>query len=250
MLVSSCSRFALLFVALALLAPTYGVRAADDTEQINEKRYYFEKIEGVLYRFDSVTGKMQKLQRNGVNFTWVDVETAESNTAPRQDNTASRKEERPPKPKDSTLPHLDEKKKREPGQIKLFNADDEEITDVVTDEDRKRGAGDVATYEPHMSISHTLKTDDKIEGTLLIRNLGQKRLRVLELTMVLQVIGRDKPEEHRFVFVDQPGRTGPPQPGANGKDPLVLLQKVSIPCPAGGVKGQPELRMTYIRYTE
>ena len=212
-------------------------------------RYDSFTMDGLIYRLDKKTGNLEKLQKLESGLTWVKVEVQVSNsspigpkTSPVSSHTSSNElgqMNQPPKERNSCV-----------APFQLFDEQDNDITDAITDADRKSALAAIAVYEGKLSISHTVKMSDKITGNILLKNLGDKRLRALELTMQVPVIGRDKPEEHRFLFLDKPGMVNPPQPGSGVKEASALLQKVDIQSPAGGIKGTPELKVTYIKFAD
>jgi hypothetical protein len=122
------------------------------------------------------------------------------------------------------------------------------IEENVTDADRAAAKETIDAYESKLSILQTIKVGERLQGTLMVRNSGEKRIKVLELTLVVSVNGKEKPEEHRLVFVKN-GHNAPPQPSRKGADGAALM-RVDFPCPADGVKGAPELKLTYLKFEE
>ena len=59
-----------------------------------------------------------------------------------------------------------------------------------------------------------------------------------------------RPEEHRFLYLDRPGQAGPPQPSEGGREGNAVLQKVDLPCPPGGLKCSPVLKVTCLKFAE
>jgi hypothetical protein len=108
---------------------------------------------------------------------------------------------------------------------------------------------DIASYEKELARSLVLKSDERIVGIIMVTNKGTRKIEKLELTLAVPVIGKEKPDEHRFVFAER-GPVAPPQPGVNGMDGTTLMQKVDLPSPPGGVKGNPDLRVSYIKFRE
>ena len=211
-------------------------------------------MNGVLHRFDRKSGALEKLQPGAEGLIWVSVDVRVTDKAPAKKVTAENQPKistpTPPYPPrtNSENAQIGDKKSSAP---RIFDDKDQDITDLVTDFDRRSSIPDIAAYEKKTSLSHTVQIGERITGNILVRNLGDRRLKALELTMLVPVIGRDKPEEHRFLFLDsKQGYISPPQPSATGKDAEALLQKVDLPCPAGGVKGSPELRITHIKFAE
>jgi len=234
-------------VAVTILFCT-STQAAQGVEK--NKRFDSFMMDGALHRLDLITGNVQKLSKLPTGaLQWVSVDV-QSSDAPASTQLI------PP----SELPtSVQAKLPAPPYQVQnaantgrraptIEDEDGNVISDVVTSDDRKNCVPLIATYESKVSLSHTVQIGDKITGNILIKNIGDRRIKTLELTMFVPIIGRDKPEEHHFMFKDQPGSTTPPQPGSNGRDPVALLQKVDIPCPSGGVKGSPELKISFIRF--
>lgn len=240
--------FSLLVSAVAVTvlfcAPAHAAQGGS-VDQNN--RYDSFMMDGALHRFDRVIGTLQKLSKlpNGA-LQWVPVEVQVGDGAPAQQEVRIP----PPQQKvDNAGPAVP------PGQpgrraptIEIEDDQGNVITDSISPDDRKAAIPLISSYENKVSLSHTVQIGDKITGNILIKNIGDRRLKQLELTMYVPIIGRDKPEEHHFLFLDKPGSTTPPQPGSGGRDPLALLQKVDIPCPSGGVKGSPELKISFIRF--
>lgn len=223
--------------------------AAQGVEQ--NKRYDSFMMDGALHRLDLITGNVQKLTKlaNGA-LQWVPVEVQSSDAAavpaaPVNDVATSVQVKLPAPP--LRVQNASNTGRRAP-TIEIEDDQGNVITDSITPDDRKAAIPLISSYENKVSLSHTVQIGDKITGNILIKNIGDRRIKMLELTMYVPIIGRDKPEEHHFVFLDKPGSTTPPQPGAGGREPTALLQKVDIPCPSGGVKGSPELKISFIRF--
>ncbi len=120
----------------------------------------------------------------------------------------------------------------------------------ITDTDRKEAAATIASYEKKLSILHTLRFSSRIEGTILVRNTGDRRIKMLELTLSLPVSGQSKIEEQRLLFVDKTGSVAPPKP-ANPTQGTSALMKVDLPCPSGAVGAElPELQVSYLQFAE
>lgn len=242
-----------LFLSAVTVAIVFSTSAyaAQGVEQ--NKRYDSFMMDGALHRLDLITGNVQKLSKlpNGA-LQWVQVEVQSSdavavpatapNTQPSEQPTSA--QVRIPAPP-YQVQNASNTGRRAPT---IEDEDGNVISDAITTDDRKAAVPLIASYENKVSLSHTVQIGDKITGNILIKNIGDRRIKQLELTMFVPIIGRDKPEEHHFMFKDQPGSTTPPQPGAGGREPTALLQKVDIPCPSGGVKGSPELKISFIRF--
>jgi len=231
-------------------------QAGQDVEQ--DRRYDSFKINGQMHRMDLITGKVQKLSQlpNGaLQWVPVDVQTSDAppistpavgSAAPNELPSATQLK-LPAPPNTQKFENAANTGRRAP-TIEIEDENGNVISDSISPDDRKAAIPLISTYENKVSLSHTVQIGDKITGNILIKNTGDRRLKMLELTMYVPIIGRDKPEEHHFIFIDKPGSTTPPQPGSNGRDPIALLQKVDIPCPSGGVKGSPELKISFIRF--
>lgn len=228
--------------------------AAQGVEQ--NKRYDSFMMDGALHRLDLITGNVQKLSKlpNGaLQWVPVEVQAADATVAPQDMQrvapsdlpTATQAKLPAPPYTPRTVENASNIGRRAPT---IEDEDGNVISDTISPDDRKASIPLISSYENKVSLSHTVQIGDKITGNILIKNIGDRRLKQLELTMYVPIIGRDKPEEHHFVFLDKPGSTTPPQPGAGGREPTALLQKVDIPCPSGGVKGSPELKISYIRF--
>lgn len=197
-------------------------------------------------RMNKKTGKVERMITNeDGTISWGEMKVREGNGAvaskPKPAPTIQQDESAAPGPK------VDIKKKLAPADLE----DDQgrKLEDLITDYDRRTAAAAIASYEKSLSVCHSVQIGDRIAGTILMRNKGDKKLKVLELTMYVPVVGREKPEEHRFLFVDKPGSSSlPPQPSAGGAEPEALTQKVDIPCPAGHARGSADLKITYLKF--
>lgn len=232
---------ALLFVAI----PSW---SAEDGENLDDVRYELVKNGKELLRFDKKTGEMCRMEKNDDGtISWVAIPVRKGNAV------ATKPKE--PKPAPTIAPEESAQKnedvKRKAPAPELFGPDDQRLEDVITDYDRRASLSTISSYERNLSVCNAVQIGDRIAGMFLIKNKGDKKLKMLELTMLVPVVGRDKPEEHRFLFVDKPGATNaPPQPAPAGKEPEALLQKVDIPCPAGHAKGSADLKVTYVKFAE
>ena len=205
----------------------------------------FKMDDGIRYRFDRVTGKMDRLEKDGEGLVWVLVPIRQGKksaelvkpVAPAIQTTQS------DKPDNTDMAALGEPKKKSP--IKMEDDKGNDITDVVSDFDRKNAEADIVGYMDKISFPSALKSGDRITGTMLLRNTGDRKLRQLELSLYIPVVGCDKPEISRFLFTDKPGSVPPPQPSG-----LPLKQDIDLPSPPGAGKGLPELRVTYVRFAD
>ena len=207
-------------------------------------------------RFDRITGEIEKLVGNGGAYEWVKVPVRRSEKPPTIDvpvavTSNNTKGSIPPAlppvgstpPRQTGMANLSESKTK--SGIKLFDDQGNDVTDAITDFDRKRNEADVAGYENKLSMPHTIQMGDRVTGTILLRNTGERKLKQLEVTLFIPVIGKEKPEVSHFLFTNKPGFVSPPQPGGEA-----LIQKVDIPSPGGSGKAIPELKVTYIRFEE
>ena len=235
---------AVLFFSTSILVRAEGVDEA--------LRYDSFTMDGVLHRFDKKTGALEKLAKVESGLAWTKVEVQISSVTPAAKSPLSTTSDNAHLNEMGHMqqPSEDRIVKGTAASFRFFDEQDNDITDAVTDADRKGSLQAITSYENKLSLSHTVQIGDKITGNILVKNLGDKRLRVLELTMQVPVIGREKHEEHRFLFIDKVGAVNPPQPGSGGKEACALLQKVDFQSPAGGVKGSPDLRVSYIRFAE
>ncbi len=233
---------ALLFVAI----PSW---SAEEGENLDDVRYELVKNGKELLRFDKKTGEMCRMEKNDDGtISWVAIPVRKGNAV------ATKPKE--PKPAPTIAPEETAQLRQEEPKRKLAapGIEDElgqNIAELVTDYDRRASLSAISSYERNLSVCNAVQIGDRIAGMFLIKNKGDKKLKMLELTMLVPVVGRDKPEEHRFLFVDKPGATNsPPQPAPPGKEPEALLQKVDIPCPAGHAKGSADLKVTFVKFAD
>jgi hypothetical protein len=248
-------------ILLVLLVTAGSVRAAG-AEEDKTFKYELLNMEGSRYRFNKESGDLEKLVlgNNGVSWVKQSVQGITSQAPTQVKSSASTivTEKRIPetiKTSSGTTatcipsPNSGPRDPLEP-EIRFYDDKNEDITDVITDDTRRASAPTITNYENKLSIAQSFNIADRITGTIMVRNSGDKRLRALELTMSVVVNGKSKPEERHFLFVDKLGSTPPPQPGGNGKEGMPLLQKVDIATPAGEIKGSPELRITFIQFAD
>jgi hypothetical protein len=232
-------------VAVFCLIPNTA-RAEAPAEKI---RYDFFEDEFGRFRLDRVSGDVQKLVRSKNGIMWETVPVIVSDKSP----TANRK----PRPEreridnEKSMAYMDgtgepEKKRKAP--IPIWDKDGNDLTYVISDDMRAAAVPEIASYEKEMAVLLAVRSDDMISGVMTLRNRGDRRIEVLEVTMFVPINGKEKPDQHHFLFVDGKDPR-PPQPGV-GKESMPLLQKVHMPCPAGGVKGNPELKITYIKFAD
>ncbi|MCY3021285.1 MAG: hypothetical protein NTW87_19905 [Planctomycetota bacterium] len=241
---------------MALVCPGVAAEGDDDAARPPEEdiRYDIIKVKGETYRFDRKTGEFLKLimTKDGVVGVREKVRIVDRERAADRPKAASQ----PPviEGDDPGMAQFDEnrKKKKTAGAAEIEYYDDQgnNITYQITDPEREAARGVIAAYQNSMSFVQTLDLRDRIIGNILVRNNGDKKLKVLELTLVIPVVGREKAEEHRFLFVDKAGFPAPPQPASGGKEGLALLHKVDLPSPPGRVMGSPVLKISYMKFGE
>jgi hypothetical protein len=230
----------MLAVVAALGVASGRAKAESPPEKI---RFDFFEDEFGRFRFDRSTGDVQKMVRAKNGIVWESVSAEVSEKSP----TAAAKAKSDDVKSMATIsePAIKDRKK-DKSPIVLLDKDGKDLTYVVSDDMRAAAVPEIAGYEKDMAVMLAVTSDDTISGVMTLRNRGERRIEVLEVTMFVPVNGKELPDQHHFLFVDSRDPR-PPQPGA-GKDGLPLLQKVSLPCPAGGVKGNPELKITYIKF--
>lgn len=232
----------------------FAAQCADGDEPKEEEiRFELFRLEGQTYRLDRKTGEFLKLIR-GADGRLIGVRERVQivETEPKKVQRSGPKGEVPPEENGAAQiqPGIDrETRKKKLGDIEVFGEDGKPIPFQVYDTDRKDSLPAIASYQDRISTIQALDIGERITGNILVKNLGEKKLKALELTLSIPVVGLEKPDEHRFLFADKPGFPPPPQPGT-GKDILALLQKVDLPSPPGGVKGALVLRVSYIKFAE
>jgi len=217
-------------------------------------RYELLKADGENYRFDKKTGEILKIIKTKDGFVGVPQQliiTSRPPVRPASDPATAPGQVKPGS-NNEVMPQFDEtqRKKKALGPIEIFDEQGNDITYQVTDADREAASATIIAYQGSISFAQAFKVGDRITGSVLLGNTGDKKLKVLELTLEVPVVGREKPEEHRFLYVDRPGAVAPPQPAGAGKDANKLLQRIDVPCPAGGVKGSPILKVSYIKFAD
>jgi len=227
--------------------------SAEGDEEANtpqeDIRFDLFKADGEVYRFDRKTGQILKIVKTKDGFMAV--------PQPVQivGKLAARNKPDAPNPVKSTnqaeMAQFDTPpKKASAATIEFFDDQGNDITYQVSDQEREAAKGTILAYRDGLSLLQTLDIGERISGNILVRNIGERKLKVLELTLQVPIVGRDKPEEHRFLYADRPGQAGPPQPTGAGKEGNVVLQKVDLPCPPGGLKGSPVLKVSYLKFAE
>jgi hypothetical protein len=246
----------LLMLPLAASLCCAGAARAEGDDEANppqeDIRFDLFKADGEVYRFDRKTGEILKIVKTKEGFMAVPQPvliagksaTRAKPDAPRSAKGANETETAQSDPSTKKLATC-------VPPIQFFNEQGEDITYEVSDQDREAAKGTILAYRDGLSLLQTLDIGERISGNVLVRNIGERRLKVLELTLQVPVVGRDKPEEHRFLYVDRPGKEDvPPQPTGGGKEGKHLLQKIDLPSPPGGIKGSPILRVSYLKFAD
>jgi len=233
--------------------------SAQEPEDVgDDMRYELLKMKGANYRFDRKTGLLEK---------WVEMPDGKwglekvptISTGPRTvpgstgsrttpvipDSLPPRGIPAPPHPINSEGMSSFERTPRPKRPIVLEGEDGKPIPDTLTPKDRVEAQSDITNYERKLSLSHNLRIEDKISGIILLKNIGDRRLKMLEVTLVVPVVGQEKPTEHHFLYVDKPGSIAPCQPESPAH-----LQTVDVPSPGGGIKSGLELKISYIKFAE
>jgi hypothetical protein len=263
----SCGGFQVRFHSLLILpvvALLAGAACDVSAAQGNDRDVIYEMLllDGVMHRIDKRNGRIQKLGKhpNGA-YQWIDADMVDDKAPqPAQHQIAGPVVPLPPQP---NIPDDVRKKLPQEGNVAAIGIgrrggapviDDDEpsaakpATQDITPELRKENLAVIASYENKVMPSSAIQTGERMKGTIFMRNSGDRRIKVLELTMFVAIKGVEKPEEHHIVFCNKPGHMAPPQPGVNGRDPAALLYKVDMPAPGGEVKGPPEVKITYLEF--
>ncbi len=135
-------------------------------------------------------------------------------------------------------------------QIEVFDQNDKDITNVIDDAERAKCRPEINAYDA-LHVSHTLKTSgDRIKGIVSIENKGNRKIEILELTLSVRVMGKEKAVEHHFILGDnKPGSKNPPLPSFGGSS-LSIMQAVDVPMPGGVLNGMPDVKVTFIRFEQ
>lgn len=217
-------------------------------------RFDLFKADGEVYRFDRKTGEILKIVKTKEGFVAVAQHVQIVSRTPAKTREAPPVPRVGPNTTEGEMAQLDETH-RKPAKasgatIPLYDEQGNDITYQLTDTEREAAQPAILGYQSSLSLLHTLDIGERITGNILVRNLGDRKLKVLELTLMIPVVGREKAEEQRFLYTDRPGQAGPPQPAGAAKEGNLVLQKVDLPCPAGGVKGSPVLKVSYLKFAE
>ena len=240
-----------------------------------ENRYKGWIEDNVFYRFDNQTGEIQKLVKPATGpALWAKCDVADtkpqpvkaplhaqlpivSNVAPQSSFVAPLPVVKPqtaaivePDPLPAINPDRPVARQGSLRQIEIWNEFGKNITNEIDDSDRDGCRSLINGYDA-LHVSHTLKTTgDRIKGIIILDNKGARKIAMMELTMTVRVIGKDKPIAHkRFIFTDKADVEKPPAP-SNGLSGMSVLKSVDIPTPSGVINGMPEVSVTYIRFDD
>lgn len=243
-----------LIVLLTLVA---GASSDVRAEGVQETGIYDSfMMDGTLHRFDKRNGKLQKMTRSPNGLQWVEVKVIEAQPTSAAPEPVAQNQPDP-------SPYIpDSVRNQQPQQGNSASLgvgprrggapviDDDETpqaakpaTEEITPEVRRDNLPTIASYENKVMPSHAIQIGERMKGNIFMKNVGDRRIKVMELTMFVHVKGLEKPEEHHIVFANKPGFIAPPQPSANA-----LLYKVDMPAPSGEVKGPPDVKITYLQF--
>ena len=246
------TRYSRLGQALLLALSAVALAAAEGDEPSDPRqediRFDLFKADGEVYRFDRKTGEILKIVKTKDGFM---AERQSIRIVGKLPPKGKPEAPRPVNETDETeTAQPDSRPKKAAATIEFFDDQGNDITYQITDQEREASKAAIQTYREGLSLSHTLQMGERITGGILVRNIGGKKLKALELLLQVPTVGRDKPEEHRFLYVDRPGQPGPPQPATAGNDGNYVLQKVDLPCPPGGLNGSPDLKVSYLKFAD
>jgi len=239
-----------LLAGVVLLSPIAWAESGND--DLKGKTYYeFWEQDGVMYRLDKRTGRVEKLKvtPRGVEAIEVPFTTA-SKQGPYAPEVKQNSEE--PKATGEMAQLGEVSKKADSGPIALWDEKGNDITDQITDAERQAAQADIAAYDKDLSKTLWINSGERLSGTIMVRNNGGRHIQALELTLAVPVNDKEKPIEYSFFYSDKAGLINPPQPGGKAGEGEPLLQKLDLPLPAGGVKEKvnPELKITYIKFRD
>jgi hypothetical protein len=227
----------------------------------------------VLHRFDNVSGDIEMLVKPASGpAMWVRCEVAQAKPAqkvaqqqhvefpaapnyvapapmPQPINTSSRNPgaiiDGQTETMATPLPDLP---RRAPGAGPKFEDDTgRDISDDVNDADRTLSRMAIAGYDRKLSLINTIRVaNDRITGSIMLENKGERHIKVLELTMFVRTVGKDGVLPHARFLYSPKTNLKPPQPG----DPISVMQKVDLPQPTGVISGSPEIKVTYIKFED
>ena len=231
----------------------------------DENRYKGWIEENVFYRFDNQTGEIYKLVKPATGAAiWMKcdivepklqvVKTPHLQTLPLPPESCIPQPNvvRPQPPAAIVEPDTQDRRVPRSGarQIEVWNEFGKNITNEIDDADRAGCRPAINGYDA-LHVSHTLKTTgDRIKGIIILDNKGTRKIAMMELTMTLHIIGKDKPIAHKhFIFSDKADLDKPPVP-SNGLGGLSVLKSVDVPTPSGVISGMPEISVTFIRFDD
>lgn len=239
---------AALFVGCAIAALSSAVVRAETPHDGNDTppdaRYRVETNKFGTFRFDLVTGKLEKVTftQDGVVISEVPVQRsnqpAGGATASAQRKPAIEVDE--PREKTNTGSAATLSGPRRPVAPLIEGGED------ITDEDRKAAIPDIARYEKDLSIMQLIRSGgDRITGAITVANNGGKNIQKLEITLYVPVAEK-QPQEYHFLYVDNGEANAPLQP--IGGKALSWLQPVDVASPPGSTKGNLDVKVTYIKF--
>jgi hypothetical protein len=229
--------------ALALLV-CLSVRAETAPDESSKVPYKFFEQDDTMYRIHKTTGKVERMSIKNAVVVWTEVQ--QSSQAPTEPKRPNPNTQPATQPGEVTNAQIGETKKTP--KIDIEDENGNKLPEIIGDSDRKAALADIASYEKDLSANAVVISGERLTGQIFVRNKGARKIKKLEVTLVVPV-NKDKPEEHHFLYTDGAGGMNPPQPASTGSDSLsFLVQKVDLPCPAGGVKGNCEVKVTYIKF--
>jgi len=214
-----------------------------------EIRYDYVKHEQGSFRFDRITGRLEKvtITPDGVMYSEVPVLVSKKSPAGQRKPVLDVETvAQAPQEIETTVSTI--VSGRRPGGIPLEDEQGKPLTEDINDEDRKGAIADIARYERDLAVMQTLKSADRITGAIVVRNKGERMIQKLEVTLYVGVVGKDRPEEYRFLYVDSGAPDAPLQPLGKTGDSRSWLQPVDVASPAGNTKGNIDVKLTYIKF--
>jgi hypothetical protein len=138
--------------------------------------------------------------------------------------------------------------RRAPGAgPKFVDENGRDLCDDINDADRTTCRTIIAGYQEKLSLINSFRVaNDRITGSIMLNNKGERQIKVLELTMFVRTVGKDGAVPHARFLYSPRSTLKPPQPN----DPVCVMQKVDLPQPVGVISGSPELKVTYIKFED
>lgn len=218
--------------AAGLCLSGYAQAADGDDGNKDTYRYDVILIEGKPFRFDKKTGDMVPLHPTGA----PKVKESES-----KQTGASVAEASPPKPRNGR-----------PILVGVDNAvgAEEFVPLEITDTHRDQASSDLAAYREQIGITSILDiSGDRLKGTILTTNKGDKRLLALELCISMKD-GSGNPVTHHVLMGPHKGSELPPQPPRKeGADGSKSWLKIDLPAPVG-LRGKIDVKASYLKFDE